>query len=85
MRYFMRYFFTTMQEGDMKEATHRDAVIKKHHINRLYMMNQVHGDHIVVIDRQSPLIIADCDAMITAMPQVAFDGSGGGLCASAYL
>jgi YfiH family protein len=70
------YTFTTSEDGnlayhvkDKKENvdTNRKNLATKHNfkLEDLYYMNQIHGDNIEVIDKNSPNLIDNCDGIIT--------------------
>ncbi len=70
------YTFTTSEDGnlayhvkDKKENidTNRKNLATKHNfkLEDLYYMNQIHGDNIEVIDKNSPNLIDNCDGIVT--------------------
>jgi YfiH family protein len=70
------YTFTTSEDGnlayhvkDKKENVdkNRKNLANKHDfkLENLYYMNQVHGDNIQIIDKNSPNLIDNCDGIIT--------------------
>lgn len=70
------YTFTTTEDGnlayhvpDKKENVDKNRVnlSKKHgfDIENLIYMNQVHGNNVVIVDKNSPRLIDNCDGLIT--------------------
>merc|ERR1711879_422385 len=70
------YTFTTKEDGnlayhvlDKKENVdnNRLKLSKKHDfdIDNLVFMNQVHGNNVVIVDKNSPRLIDNCDGLIT--------------------
>jgi len=74
--YDIFYTFTNKDEGNMayhvpdkKENVDQNRLnlSKKYNfdINKLISMNQVHGNNVEIVDENSPLIIDNCDGIIT--------------------
>uniref|UniRef100_UPI0040471707 peptidoglycan editing factor PgeF n=1 Tax=Aliarcobacter sp. TaxID=2321116 RepID=UPI0040471707 len=72
----IKYYFTTIEDGnlayhvnDIKENVdkNREAVaLKMDYENKdLVYMNQVHGNNVVIVDKNSPKLIDNCDGIIT--------------------
>ena len=72
----IKYYFTTTEDGnlayhvnDIKENVdkNREAVaLKMDYENKdLVYMNQVHGNNVVIVDKNSPKLIDNCDGIIT--------------------
>lgn len=72
----IKYYFTTTLDGnlayhvnDIKENVdkNREAVaLKMNYKNEdLVYMNQVHGNNVVIVDKNSPKLIDNCDGLIT--------------------
>lgn len=70
------YTFTTIEDGnlayhvpDLKENVNknREELSLKHgfDINNLIYMNQVHGNNVEIINKNSPRLIDNCDGIIT--------------------
>ncbi|WP_428023032.1 peptidoglycan editing factor PgeF [Arcobacter sp.] len=72
----IKMIITTKEDGnmayhvnDLKSSVdeNRLKISQKHNfdISKLRYMNQVHGDNIEIVDFSSPLLIDNCDALIT--------------------
>lgn len=70
------YNFTTNKDGnlayhvnDIKQNVDKNRLImaKKYDfdLNKLFYMNQVHGNNVVIVDENSPRLIDNCDGLIT--------------------
>jgi YfiH family protein len=60
----INHFFTTKQDGNIKANKNN---LTKFDINfdNIHYMNQTHSDNIVIIDKNSPSCIYNCDAILT--------------------
>lgn len=78
----IKQFFTTKDDGNIayhvttniKEVDeNRIALGKKYGFNTSTMryMEQTHGNNVQIITKDSPLLIHDCDALITNVPNIA--------------
>ena len=76
----MNYFFTDtafgnlalhVEDNPLQVMQNRDKLSKNVGGKKLIFMDQVHGDTIEVIDRNSPATVSQCDAMITKDREVA--------------
>lgn len=72
----IEYSFTKASDGNMayhvfdkKKSVDKNRInlSKKYNfdINNLIYMNQTHGDNIIIVDKNSPNLIDNCDAIIT--------------------
>jgi YfiH family protein len=78
----IKQFFTTKDDGNI--AYHVTTNIKEVDENRIALgqkygfntstmryMEQTHGNNVQIITKDSPLLIPDCDALITNVPNIA--------------
>lgn len=74
------YTFTNKDDGnlafhveDLKESVikNRTNLAKKYNfdLDKLYYMNQVHGNNVKIIDENSPNLIDNCDGIITNLKE----------------
>ena len=82
----VKYYFSTIEDGnlsylvdDLKQNVDKNrqtvANIMEYKNEDLVYMNQVHGNNVQIVDKNSPTIIENCDGIITK-ENASFDGYG---------
>ena len=72
----VKYYFSTIEDGnlsylvdDLKQNVDKNrqtvANIMEYKDEDLVYMNQVHGNNVQIVDKNSPKIIENCDGIIT--------------------
>ena len=66
----MQHLFTTRCDGDMRSEENIEELNHKYCFSPfslpfIHKMKQIHSDRIVIVDKNSPTVALDCDAILT--------------------